>query len=208
MSSIKKPDYSSLRADLLSYTNWMILPKKELLSLSSQEKLILCQITDPKALKKWPHGQYVPIGYIERCLNFVSLFDWWGTVLREGYEKREIMKRVLDEKTKVQKKDEKWELLREKKIIHDAWVLCHFYINLNGVRVERSCFGARQMYDNPAISSFSVIEAARSMATKSFADTLGIASDKLSKEFDEMRKQKEIENIWVWEVIDWFEKTT
>jgi hypothetical protein len=51
------------------------------------------------------------------------------------------------------------------------------------------------MYDNPAISSFSVIEAARSMATKSFADTLGIASDKLSKEFDEMRKQKEIENI-------------
>lgn len=64
------------------------------------------------------------------------------------------------------------------------------------------------MYDNPAISSFSVIEAARSMATKSFADTLGIASDKLSKEFDEMRKQKEIENIWVWEVIDWFEKTT
>jgi hypothetical protein len=47
------------------------------------------------------------------------------------------------------------------------------------------------MYANPAISDFVVLEAARSIATKSFADTLGIASDKLSKEFDELRKQKE-----------------
>lgn len=47
------------------------------------------------------------------------------------------------------------------------------------------------MYDNPATSSFNALEAARSIATKSFADTLGIASDKLSKEFDSQRQDLE-----------------
>jgi len=51
------------------------------------------------------------------------------------------------------------------------------------------------MYWNPAISNFAVLEAARSIATKSFADTLWIASDKLSKEFDDLRKAKEEVNI-------------
>lgn len=51
------------------------------------------------------------------------------------------------------------------------------------------------MYSNPAVSDFAVLESARSIATKSFADTLWIASDKLSKEFDDLRKAKEDINI-------------
>jgi len=46
------------------------------------------------------------------------------------------------------------------------------------------------MYDNPASSDFSVIEAARSIATKSFADTLGIASDKLELENEKLQKRR------------------
>ena len=52
------------------------------------------------------------------------------------------------------------------------------------------------MYKNPAVSKFVVMEAARSIATKSFADTLGIASDKLSKEFDGLREKRE------WQIVD------
>ena len=58
------------------------------------------------------------------------------------------------------------------------------------------------MFDNPAVSKFAVIEAARSMATKSFADTLRIASDKLSKELDEVREKVQQENIPMDQVIE------
>lgn len=158
------------RSDLLTYTKGMILPNEELMQLSATNKLILTQITDPKVIQKGPHGDYVPVGYIERCLNFVSNFNRWLKVQREGYETR------TNDKNKT---------------IHDAWVIADFYIVLDGVRIERSCYGTRQMFNNPAVSKFAVLEAARSIATKSFADTLGIASDRLSKEFDELRKERE-----------------
>ena len=158
------------RKELLTYTKWMIQPSDSLMSLGSKQKLILCQITDPKVIQKWPHGNYVPVGYIERALNFVSNFNWWLEVKREWFKTYE---------------NNKW------KTIYDAWVLAHFYIVMDWQKIERSCYGTWQMYANPAISDFVVLEAARSIATKSFADTLGIASDKLSKEFDELRKQKE-----------------
>lgn len=83
------------------------------------------------------------------------------------------------------------------KIVHDAWVVADFYIVLDGVRIERSCYGTWQMYDNPAVSNYAVLEAARSIATKSFADTLGIASDRLSKEFDSLRKERESQTLEV-----------
>lgn len=148
----------------------MILPTDNLLWLSARDKLILCQITDPKVILKWPIWPYVPVWYIERCLNFVSNFNRGLKVQREWVKTYE---------------NKNW------KTIHDAWVLADFYIEIDGVKIERSCYGTWQMYANPAISDFVVLEAARSIATKSFADTLGIASDKLSKEFDELRKQKE-----------------
>lgn len=162
------------RKDLLAYTNGMVLPKKDLLNLSAQQKLIICQITPEKAIKKWPVWPYVPIWYVERCLNFVSNFNRWLKVQREWVKTYE---------------NKNW------KTIHDARVLADFYIVMDGTRVERSCYGTRQMYWNNAVSDFAVLEAARSIATKSFADTLGIASDKLSKEFDDRRKIIEWENI-------------
>lgn len=180
-------DINENRKILLTYTNGMILPPKNLLDLSANDKLIMCQITDNKVIKKWPIGNYVPVGYIERCLNFVSNFNRGCKVQREGINSY---------------KNEKW------KEIHDARCLADFYIVMDWVRIERSCYGTRQMYWNPAISNFAVLEAARSIATKSFADTLGIASDKLSKEFDDLRKIKESDNINMDEVTKGFTPIT
>lgn len=177
---------SKQRKQLLSYTNGMVLPKDELMSLSATTKLKICQITPAKALKDWPHGKYVPVWYIERCLNFISDFDRWCKVQRECYEQT---------------------LSKNNKVVHQARVVADFYIIIDWKRIERSCYGARQMYDNPAVSKFSVIEAARSIATKSFADTLWIASDKLSKELDEAREKIEAENIPMDKVVEGFEKT-
>ena len=168
----------TMRENLLSYTKGMILPTEDLMKLPATQKLILCQITPTKVIQKWPLGNYVPVGYIERCLNFVSNFNRGLKVQREWVK--------TYEKTYENKSS---------KTIHDAWVLADFYIVIDWVRIERSCYGTRQMYANPAISDFVVLEAARSIATKSFADTLGIASDKLSKEFDDLRKQREEKNI-------------
>lgn len=167
-------DIKKQRDELLVYTNWMVLPSKDLMSLSWEEKLKICQITPEKAIKKWPKTLYVPIGYIERCLNFVSNFEWWLKVQREGIKTYEN---------------------KDKKIVHDARCLADFYIVIDGKRIERSCYWSRQMFQNNAISDFVVLEAARSIATKSFADTLWIASDKLSKEFDSIREAKEDINI-------------
>lgn len=167
-------DIQEKRDELLAYTNWMILPSSDLMKLDATTKLIMCQITPQKVIKKWPIWPYVPVGYIERCLNFVSNFDWGVKVQREGI------------KTYVNKS---W------KTVHDARCLADFYIVIDWKRIERSCYWSWQMYENVAISDYVVLESARSIATKSFADTLGIASDKLSKEFDEIRKQKEDVNI-------------
>lgn len=164
----------TMRENLLSYTKNMILPTNDLMNLPSKDKLILCQITPNKVIQKWPLWNYVPVWYIERCLNFVSNFNRGLKVQRESVKTYE---------------NKNW------KTIHDARVLADFYIVIDWQRIDRSCYGTRQMYSNPAISDFVVLEAARSIATKSFADTLWIASDKLSKEFDELRKQREEKNI-------------
>lgn len=161
----------------------MILPSNELLWLDGMDKLVMCQITDPKVIQKWPMWPYVPIGYIERCMNFISNFDWWCKV------QREFVKTYTN---------------KNGKEIHDARCLVDFYIVIDGKRIERSCYGTRQMYSNPAISDFAVLEAARSIATKSFADTLWIASDKLSKEFDAIRKEREQENISIDDATEGF----
>lgn len=177
----KKNSIKVKREELLAYTNGMVLPSKDLMDLDAVTKLIMCQITPPKVIKKWPLWQYVPVWYIERCLNFVSNFERGLKVQREWVKSYEN---------------------KNSKTIHDARVLADFYIVLDWKRIERSCYWSWQMYANPAVSDFVVLESARSIATKSFADTLWIASDKLSKEFDELRKQKEEINIE--DATDWF----
>ena len=193
---------AKLRQTLLGYTNWMVLPSESILDLPAQEKLIICQITPEKALREWPIKNknwdpilYVPIWYVERCLNFVSKFKRWLKVQREWMDKytRMVKKRVNGSKVEVETE------------VFDAWVLADFYIELDWHRIERSCYWSRIMYANPATSNFNVYEAARSMATKSFADTLWIASDRLSKEFDNLREEREAEQtIDMSKVVEWF----
>lgn len=182
---------SEYRKELLSYTTGMVIPKQEIMNLPQTVKLQILQITPKKAVKTrrvwWKEIPYVDIWYIERALNFISNFSRWVEVKREWY-----------------KEYQKWE-----KTIYDAWVLWHFRIELDGKRIERSCYWTRQMYSNPAVSDYAVLEAARSMATKSFADTLWVASDKLALEnqaLQEARKTKEESNMD--DLIDWFTSNT
>ena len=179
------------RKELLKYTSTMVLPSDDLMKLKSDEKLILCQITPESVLKDWPFKdsknkpiKYVPIWYIERCLNFVSMFDWGCEVKREWMTEYSYTKSDWSKTT-----------------VYDARVLAHFYIQLWDKRIERSCYWSWKIYSNQATSRFTVYEAARSMATKSFADTLWIASDKLSKEFDDIRKADE-QKVIDWDIAD------
>jgi len=171
------------RDELLKYTKWMVLPTTELMNASSTDKLIMVQRTPDKVIKEWPIWPYVPIWYIERCLNFVSSFDRWCKVQREWIN--ESMVKKYDKKTQQEKDIEYYE----------ARCLVDFYINIDWKRIERSCYWSWQWFKNPATNRFNVFESARSIATKSFADTLWIASDKLSKEFDSLRDKIEKENI-------------
>lgn len=171
-------DIKKKREELLAYTNWMILPSNDLMATDATTKLIMCQITPSKVIKQWPLWSYVPIWYIERCLNFVSNFDRWLKVQREWMTEYDHTK-------------SDWKVVK----VYDARCVADFYIVIDGKRIERSCYWSWKQYKNPQTSVFNVYESARSIATKSFADTLWIASDKLSKEFDSIREAKEDINI-------------
>ena len=181
----KKNSIKVKRVELLAYTNGMVLPSKDLMDLDAVTKLIMCQITPPKVIKEWPLWPYVPVWYIERCLNFVSNFDRGVKVHREWMCEYDHTK-------------SDWKIVK----VYDAWVIADFYIVLDWKRIERSCYWSWKQYKNPQTSVYNVYESARSIATKSFADTLWIASDKLSKEFDAIREKKEEINIE--EATAWF----
>ncbi len=174
---MQENEISLKRAELLSYTNKMMLPAQELLNMEAEQKLILCQVTPKQVLKDWPLSdwrgwkiKYVPIWYIERCLNFVSNFERGCKVQREWMTEYKYTK-------------PDWKIVT----VYDARCLVDFYIVLWNRKIERSCYWSWKTYDNPASSRFNVYEASRSIATKAFADTLWIASDRISKEFDQMR---------------------
>lgn len=174
-----KPKRDELRQQLAKYTIWMVLPPKSIMDMSDLQKLVLVQRTPDKAIKKWPIWLYVPISYIERCLNFVSNFNRWCKVQREGINQSMVKK--YDKNTWLEKDIE----------LYEARCLADFYIVIDWKRIERSCYWSWQWFQNPKANRFNVFESARSIATKSFADTLWIASDKLSKEFDAIREKVE-----------------
>lgn len=187
------------RTEIQQYTLGMILPKKELLEINDLTKLKLLQITPEKALKTrevwWKEIPYVTIWYIERALNFVSNFQRGLKVQREWFKEYIRHKKIRDKSKKSRAKDSSGKLLTEEQKVFDARCIADFYIVLDWKRIERSCYWTWQMFENPAVSDFSVIEASRSQATKSFADTLGIWSDALTVEnekIQEARKNMEV----------------
>ena len=78
-----------------------------------------------------------------------------------------------------------------------------YTIELDGKKITHCTYWTWNMYKNPAISDYTVLEACRSQATKSFADILGIASDKISaenKKVAEAREALEVEDrSWIFE---------
>lgn len=113
---------------------------------------------------------------MERCLSFVSDQKRGVEITERHFEERE------EEVTKENKK--------VKRMVYEAWVQGNFWMEWNGTKITRSCFGSWKAYENPAVSKFSVLQSALSMATKNFAETFGIASDRKTKESDSINKAR------------------
>lgn len=177
-----KEEYKKIKQKVQKYTTWMVLPNtSDWLNIPWAVKLSMIQVTPASAVKTrkvWSQNvPYVTVWYVERALNFVTSFQWWIKVIDKW----------INEIT-----------LKEGKKKYDAWVQCDCYAVIDWIKIERSVFWSWVMYDNPAVSSFAVYEAARSQATKSFADTLWIGSDKIWNENEKIEKAREIieaENI-------------
>lgn len=175
-------NYRAIKNKVERYTTAMVLPNTdERLKIPWSVKLSMIQITPKSAVKErkvWSQMiPYVTVWYVERALNFVTNFNR-GIKIIDKWVKEELTS--------------KWQTK------YDAWVQCDCYAVIDWNRIERSVFGSRQMFGNPAVSSYAVYEAARSQATKSFADTLGIWSDKARAENEKIEKAREIieaENI-------------
>lgn len=170
------------------YTIGNVLPKLDILSLPSVEKLMYMQITPDRAIKTrkiWStEVPYVEIGYVERALNFVSNFNRGCKIVDKG----------IVEYTNTKGKD-----------ICEAWVQCDFYVVMDGTKIERSTFWSWVSYANPAVSKFAVYQSALSIATKAFADTLGIGSDKKDVENAGIKKaREELQEATLGEVTEWF----
>lgn len=173
------------------YTIGNVLPSEQVLAVSSTIKLMYLQITPDRAIKKRKVGSteipYVEISYVERALNFVSNF-------RRGCE-------VTDKGIQEYKND-------KGKEICEAWVQCNFYIELDWCKIERSAFGSWVSYANPAVSKFAVYQSALSIATKAFADTLGIGSDRKDIENDALKRAREdMEIATLADIKEWFTTT-
>lgn len=174
------------------YTIGNVLPTLAILELPSVQKLMYLQITPDKAIKTRKIGNtevpYVEIGYVERALNFVSNFNWGGKIIDKWFIQYETI-------------NKKW----EKKKVYESWVQCEFYIDIDKNRIERSAFGSWISHENPAVSQFAVYQSALSIATKAFADTLGIWSDKKDMENAGIKKaREELQEATLWEVTEWF----
>ena len=166
-----------LRRAVTWYTLGNILPSSEVLDLDATKKLILLQRTPEKAVKErtiWNTTvKYVEVWYVERALNFVSNFQRWQEVVDKGF-----VEYMADSK--------KWP-----RKVYEARVQADFYIILWDRKIERTCFGSWQSFDNPAVSKYSIYSSALSIATKAFGDTLGIGSDKKDIENASLQKAKD-----------------
>lgn len=191
-----KKEFERIKEQAKQYTTAIVLPPNDKwLEVPCTQKLSMLQTTPESMIKKRKVGStvipYVSIDYVERALNFVSNFN-------RGIR---IVDKWIKEYTKT---TNNWKELK----VYDAWVQCDCYIVLWDVKIERSVFGTRQMYENPAVSDFVVYESARSQATKSFADTLGIGSDSIRVENQKIEEARKKILEWGYtdtDVLDWFD---
>ncbi len=189
----KEKSVNNLKELWMGYAMSMVLPtNNDWQTIPWYTKLSIFQNTPEKVVKKrtvWSKEvSYVAIDYVERALNFVSNFN------------RGI--KVVDKwiKTYTQK-NKKWEDVEQ----YDAWVQADCYIVLDGIRIDRTVIWTRKMSKNIAISDWAVYESARSQATKSFADTLWIWSDKNWSDNSKVQNARS-EKQWTIEELDlsWF----
>lgn len=193
MTNIKSKKGSFTIEEVSKYTLGNILPSNNWQSVSSVDKLVYLQVTPIKAIKTRSIAgtivPYVSIDYVERCLNFISNFN-------RGIE---IQDKWMVENTTTTNKG-------KETVMYDAWVQAKCYIVLDWVRIERTVFWSWTAYENKAVSRFSVYEGAKSIATKSFADTFGIWSDKKDEENSKIREARETIQAWrLVEFDEWFE---
>lgn len=164
------------RTDLVAYTIWKVYPADTMRNLPAEVKLQILQFTPEKALKTrkvWSVTiPYLDIGYIERALNFLDPY-WSCEVIGQPMYKEYTRKKTI-------KRD--WKEVEVDQKVFDASVFVRFTIHIGNNILTRTTNGSWQMFENAATSDYSVIQACISQATKSFADTLWIWSDKMELE--------------------------
>lgn len=103
---------------------------------------------------------YIDHFYAERCLNFISNFNWGS----------ERINSEVNQITKFGKK------------VYEAMVELKMWIYIGENRIERFIVSGHDMYDNPAITKADALQSAVSKANTKFARQLGIGSNVIAKE--------------------------
>lgn len=101
-------------------------------------------------------------------MNFVFNFNWSSKVIKQEFQEKKILKAkwVFNKTTK---KKEPSATEKEESTILEAFVIVEFTARVDGIDLTRTVSGSWRMYENPAVSSYAVIQAAISQAKRNFA---------------------------------------
>jgi len=131
-------------------------------------RLSFIQKTPKAFIKKRKVGgkeiPYVDHYFAEKCLNFVSNFEWGSELIRSDI------------------KEEFVETRNGKKKAFDAMVEMNFWINLGEKKIKRFIVAGHRMFENPATTRADALKSAVSKANTVFARQLGVGTNMIDEE--------------------------
>lgn len=107
---------------------------------------------------------YIDHYFAEKCLNFVSNFNWGSSIV-----KSEIKEEEVQTKNGVKK-------------AFDALVEMDFWIQLGGNRINRFICAGHRMFENPATTRADALKSAISKANTVFARQFGVGANIIDQE--------------------------
>ena len=107
---------------------------------------------------------YIDHYFAEKCLNFISNFNWGSKMVRS-----EIAEETIETKN-------------GKKKSYDATVEMDFWIDLGGKRIERFIVSGHRMFENPATTKADALKSAVSKANTVFARQFGVGANIIDAE--------------------------
>ena len=167
LTVIKKDDVESTKLALNSYFSEGI-QVMDFNDIPLPVRLSFIQKT-PVAFRKTRRVGGTEIPYIdhyfaEKCLNFVSNFQWGSKIVRS-----DIQEVMVDTRN-------------GKKKSFDAMVEMDFWIELGGKRIERFIVSGHRMFENPATTRADALKSAVSKANTVFARQFGVGTNIIDDE--------------------------